>query len=239
MKHTVLLDLDDTILDFKRAEADAIRQLLRESGLPSDDACVRLYSRINAEEWRRLESGEITRREVLVGRFRKLFKELGVTGDAEAAKERYEHLLSRGAYLLTGAGELLETLSPLYDLFLASNGTKAVQTERLRRAGILKYVRGVFLSECIGAEKPSPLFFDAVFAQVGEERRSDAVMVGDSLTSDIRGGNLAGLPTVWFNPRGNPAPEDPRPTRQIRTLSELPAALADLFGERAGDDHCS
>lgn len=239
MKHAVLLDLDDTVLDFQRAEADAIRQLLCESGLPSDDGSVRLYSRINAEEWRRLESGEITRREVLVGRFRRLFEALGVTGDAEAAKERYEHLLSRGAYLMPGAEELLAALSPHYDLYLASNGTKAVQTERLRRAGILPYVKEVFLSECIGAEKPSPLFFDAVFAQVGEERRRGAVMVGDSLTSDIRGGNLAGIPTVWFNPRGNPAPEDPRPTREIRTLSELPAALADLFGESAGEDHCS
>ena len=229
MKRVVLLDLDDTLLDFGQAERVAMRRVLGEYGLPADDATLALYSRINDAYWRRFERGEIGRREVLVGRFREFLGEVGAAGiDPDAVQDRYETLLSRGHWFVPGAEKLLADLAPLYDLYLASNGTERVQMGRLESAGILPRFRGLFLSERIGAAKPSRAFFDAVFASLGETRRRGAVMVGDSLSSDIRGGIDAGLITVWFNPRGKTASDAVTPDKTISSLGELPGYLGSL-----------
>lgn len=229
MKRVVLLDLDDTLLDFGQAERVAMRRVLGENGLPSDDATLALYSGINDAYWKRFERGEIDRREVLVGRFRDFLVQMGAAGlDPETVQDRYEALLSEGHWFVPGAEALLETLAPAYDLYLASNGTERVQMGRLKSAGILPAFRGLFLSERIGAAKPSRAFFDAVFASLGEERRRGAVMVGDSLSSDIRGGIDAGLITVWFNPRGKAADGATVPDKIIRDLGELPGYLGSL-----------
>lgn len=229
MKRIVLLDLDDTLLDFGQAERVAMRRVLGENGLPADDATLALYSRINDAYWKRFERGEIGRREVLVGRFRDFLAEVGAAGlDPDAVQDRYETLLSEGHWFVPGAEALLDALAPTYDLYLASNGTERVQTGRLKSAGILPRFRGLFLSERIGAAKPSRAFFDAVFASLGEERRRGAVMVGDSLSSDIRGGIDAGLITVWFNP-GDRVPDPATvPDKIIRDLGELPGYLGSL-----------
>ena len=148
MKRVVLLDLDDTLLDFGQAERVAMRRVLGELGLPGDDATLARYSRINDAFWRRFERGEISRREVLVGRFRTFFGEIGAGAlDPDAAQERYEVLLSEGHWFIPGAEELLAELAPLYDLYLASNGIERVQMGRLTSAGILPRFRGLFLSE--------------------------------------------------------------------------------------------
>lgn len=229
MKRVVLLDLDDTLLDFGQAERVAMRRVLGENGLPSDDATLALYSRINDAYWKRYERGEIGRREVLVGRFRDFLAAVGAAGlDPDAVQDRYETLLSEGHWFVPGAEALLDALAPTYDLYLASNGTERVQTGRLKSAGILPRFRGLFLSERIGAAKPSRAFFDAVFASLGEERRRGAVMVGDSLSSDIRGGIDAGLITVWFNPRDRVPDPATVPDKSIRDLGELPGYLGSL-----------
>lgn len=229
MKRVVLLDLDDTLLDFGKAEKRAMCRTLTEWHLPTDDATLALYSRINDAYWKLFERGEIDRREVLVGRFRDFFAALGVRDtDAEAVQNRYETLLAEGHWFVPGAEELLPALAPHYDLYLASNGTEKVQMGRLTSAGILPYFRGLFLSERIGVAKPSAAFFDAVFAAIGEERRRGAVMVGDSLTSDIRGGIDAGLVTVWFNPRGKAKDPAVAPDKIITSLGELPDFLGSL-----------
>lgn len=229
MKRVVLLDLDDTLLDFGQAERVAMRRVLGENGLPADDATLALYSRINDAYWKRFERGEIGRREVLVGRFRDFLAEEGASGlDPDAVQDRYETLLSEGHWFVPGAEALLDALAPTYDLYLASNGTERVQTGRLKSAGILPRFRGLFLSERIGAAKPSRAFFDAVFASLGEERRRGAVMVGDSLSSDIRGGIDAGLITVWFNPSDKVPDPATVPDKIIRYLGELPGYLGSL-----------
>ena len=225
MKRVVLMDLDDTILDFGRAESRAIGRLLTELGLPSDEGVRALYSEINLKHWKRLERGEITRREVLVGRFRKFLAHLGSSHNPETVQARYERLLSEGHFFIDGAPEVLKILAPRYDLYLASNGTGVVQRGRLQSAGILPYFGGCFLSEDLGAEKPKPAFFDGVFRALGEERRAGAVMVGDSLTSDILGGIRAGIATVWFNPKHRPPSPDICPDCEISSLADLPAAI--------------
>ena len=227
----VFLDLDDTILDFSRAEASALRRVLTEKGIPAGDAVLARYHDINAAQWVLLEEGKLTRPQVLTRRFGILFDELGVAGDPAAVCERYEEYLGGEVWFVPGAEALLEALAPRYDLYIASNGTAAVQHRRLATAGIGKYVQNIFISQEMGADKPSPAFFDACFAAIPGLSRREALMVGDSLTSDIRGGRNAGMASCWFNPQKKPGRKDIRPDFEICSLEELPRLLA---GEGTG-----
>lgn len=227
LKH-IFLDLDDTILNFTAGEAKALTQALRESGIEPTRAVLDRYHLINIAHWELLEEGRITREEVLVRRFEQLFRELGIPHSGAAVNDRYEHLLSLQHDFIPGAEQLLKDLAPRYDLYLASNGAAAVQHPRLDASGIRPYFKGIFISEEIGADKPSKAFFDACFAAIPGFRPEDAVMVGDSLTSDIRGGRNAGLRTVWFNPHGKEPRADIRPDCTIHALSELPDLLVSM-----------
>ena len=221
----VLLDLDDTILDFHRAEAIALSGALRALEIEPDPERLSLYSRINAAQWRRLEAGELTRAEVLTTRFRLFFEAIGVQRSCEDAQREYESRLSQGHYFIDGAVEMLETLSRDYALYLVSNGNLRMQEGRLKSAAISHYFRDIFISELIGADKPSLLFFERCFARIPEFSREQAIIVGDSPTSDIRGGINAGIRTCWFNP-GYRAPSAEHPADfEIHALDELSPLL--------------
>ena len=145
----VLLDLDDTILDFHKAEKLAITRTFRELGLEPTEELTSLYSEINANQWKRLETGEISREQVLVGRFDILFARLGLKLSSREAKKLYEHFLSQGHYFVPGAQELLEKLRGDYRLFICSNGTAVVQAGRLKSAGISPYFEEIFIKPVI------------------------------------------------------------------------------------------
>ena len=221
----VLLDLDDTLLDFHRAEAEAIRHTLAKIGIDPTDDVVGLYSRINRSCWAKLELGEYTREEVLHKRFEMLFETLGTTGDPHETQKLYEYRLSLGAYYLDGAKELLDTLLDKYRLYLATNGIAAVQAGRVASAGIGKYFKERFVSEEIGYNKPSVEYFEACFKRIDDFKKEEAVIVGDSLTSDIKGGIAVGIKTVWYNPCGKAASTDLLPTAEISSLAELVGVL--------------
>lgn len=224
IKH-VLLDIDDTILDFKKAEAIAIRKTFQHIGIPVDDALIKRYSEINQLQWERLERGELTREQVLVERFDILFEELGVNAPSEMAQATYEYLLGIGHYFIDGAEEMLKSLYGKYELYVVSNGTANVQDRRLKSADIVKYFKGIFISERVGFNKPSKEFFDAAFAEMEGFDPTCAILVGDSLTSDILGGKNAGIKTCWYNPKGKPPRADIVPDYEIKNLSELPELL--------------
>lgn len=227
LKH-VFLDLDDTIFDFTAGEARALSQALTEIHITPTQAVLDRYHAINAAHWEMLEEGRLTRTEVKIRRFEQLFRELGVSYSGAKICDRYEHLLAFQHEWIPGAQALLEALKPKYNLYLASNGTVSVQYARLDAAGIRSDFKGIFISEEIGADKPYSAFFDACFATIPDFRKEEAVMVGDSLTSDIRGGLNAGLRTVWFAPHGQTPRPDIRPTYTIRSLDALPALLESL-----------
>ena len=227
----ILLDIDDTILDFHTAERHALKKALDRFAIPSDEAVLRRYSEINLGCWQRLELGTMTREQVLVGRFEMLLEEMGIAAPAREVQDLYESILESGHYFVPGAEELLETLYPRYDLYLISNGNTVTQESRLKSAGIGRYFKGIFISEQIGANKPSPVFFDACFAAIPGFRRRDAVIVGDSLSSDILGGINERVTTCWFNPARLPARDDIRPDYEFHALPELPALLEKIFGE--------
>lgn len=224
----VLLDLDDTILDFHRAEAAAVSKTLAQLGVEPTPDVVARYSEVNAAHWQMLERGEITRRQVLIGRFRMLFQELGADCEPETAQEIYERLLSQGHYFIPGAEALLETLFGHYALYIVSNGNLSVQEGRLRSANISRYFDDIFISEQIGADKPKKEFFDRCFSRIPDFDPDTAILIGDSPTSDILGGINAGVRTCLFNPRRRPPHPTIRADYEIHALSQLPALLETL-----------
>ncbi len=225
----VFLDIDDTLLDFGKAEAAAIKKTFDRLGVPSTPEVIARYSRINDEHWARLERREVTREQVLVRRFDTLFAELGIKNvPSELAQASYEYLLGIGHYFVDGAPELLEALKGKYEMYIVSNGTASVQDSRLESAGIAPYFKGIFISERLGADKPSREFFELAFSQIEGFERDKAVIVGDRLSSDILGGINAGIRTCWFNPGRLPARADIVPDCEIHALSELPELLEKL-----------
>ena len=224
----VLLDVDDTLLDFGKAEAAAIKKTFEHIGLPASDELAARYSEINAMQWRRLEKGEISRKQVLVERFDILFNELGLKIPGEMAQKTYEYLLGIGHWFIPGAPELLEALCGRYRLYIVSNGTANVQDRRLASAGIERYFDGIFISERVGYNKPSKAFFDACFAQIDGFEPDKAIIVGDTLSSDILGDINAGIKTCWFNPKALPADPSIPADYEIQALSELPDLLESI-----------
>ena len=226
----LFLDLDDTILDFHQAERIALAATLRSFGVEPEPDVLDRYHIINQWHWEQLEKGLMTREQVQTGRFAVLFRELGKTVEPKECSARYHENLSRGHFFLPGAEEAVKGLSKKYRLYLASNGTASVQHGRLRSAGLYRYFEGIFISEELGANKPSKAFFDACFAKIPDFDPGKAVVVGDSLTSDILGGKNAGLPTVWVNPSHKPR-RDIVPDYEIESLVQL-EALLEAIGER-------
>ena len=224
----LFLDLDDTILDFHKAERIALSKTLRDFSLEPTDEVLTRYHIINAQHWRRLERREIDRQEVLVGRFRVLFEELGMEIDAGAVMKAYERNLSMGHYFLPGALEAVQSLHKKYRLFLASNGTAVVQHSRLQSAGLYPYFEQVFISQEVGFDKPSGEYFSACFAKIPGFQPENAMMVGDSLTSDMLGGLNAGMHTCWIAPASTPARADIVPEYRLESLTQLEKLLETL-----------
>lgn len=224
----VLLDIDDTLLDFGKAEYTAVFRTFSEMGLSPTDEMIHRYSEINDAQWKLLEQGKIERYAALVQRFRLLFEEYGVTASPEKAQDRYEYLLGIGHWFIDGAPELLDALYGKYKLYIVSNGTATVQDSRIKSAGIGKYFEDIFVSERIGADKPTKEFFDLCFERIPDFCRDEAIILGDRLSSDILGGINAGVRTCWFNPNGLPQSPDIRPDFEICSLSEFPAVLENI-----------
>jgi len=225
MIKNILLDLDDTILDFHKAEHIALSATLREIGIEPTEAVIKRYSEINREHWKRLELGELTRSEVLHGRFTQLFSEIGVAGDCYEAQRIYEWKLGTGHYFLDGGQELLDTLYGKYDLYLASNGTDIVQTRRIASANIEHYFKDLFISQRLGYDKPQKEFFDAAFARIENFDPNETIIIGDSLTSDIKGGINAGIRTCWFNLCNTKNESGITPDYEVTSLKEIPELL--------------
>lgn len=228
MIRNVLFDLDDTLFDFHKAEKIALTKTLVHFGIDPTEETLALYSTINAAHWKRLELGEISREEVKVGRYRELFKTIGVECDLVKATAYYESMLAIGHYFMPGAPELLEELYRKYRLYIVSNGTAKVQEGRIGSSGIAKYMDGIFISQILGANKPDKQFFDICFAEIPDFSLSETVIIGDSLSSDIKGGINAGITTVWFNPKGIENDSDIKPDYTIKELSEVPGLLSQI-----------
>lgn len=217
----LLFDADGTLFDYDLAEDKALRGAYGEFGLTYDPRHGEAYRRINRQVWLDFEQGKITAEALRVRRFALLFEALGIAADAAEFSALYLAHLSRAGDLLPGVEEVLGRLNGHYQMAIITNGLKEVQRPRLSSSPIAGLFEVLAVSDELGVAKPDPRFFDAVFAQIGGPPREKVLVIGDSLTSDIQGGNAYGLDTCWFNPLGKPA--DPRiPARyEIRALPQL------------------
>ena len=208
MKNIFLLDLDDTLFDFRRGEREQILKTLARFGFSPTLRMAERFHEINEGLWKKLEMGEITRERLLTLRFEILLAEFGLTGDALQINLDYFQGLSKQAHLLDGAKEFLAALGKLGSRYAVTNGSEFVQSRRLAAAGIEKDFDAVFVSEAVGCNKPSSAYADYVKNHIPGFDAARAVWVGDSLTSD-RGCALAmGVDFILFRPMGRPAGYD-------------------------------
>ncbi len=228
-KLIVLLDADDTLLDFAKSEKEAIVKTLKEFNVPVSDKIVQRYVEINLHCWKLLETGQITRVYLDRLRFDLLFEEFGIKDkDTVAAGATYRAHLTESGYVIDGCVEFLDKISKRYRLFLVTNGTQPTQIVRLKSAGIDGYFEDMFFSEQIGCAKPYAGFFDYVFSHIQGLDKARVVLAGDSLTSDILGANNAGITGIWFNPKGQILSGTAKPDHMVSGYEELEKLLDEI-----------
>ena len=219
----LLWDIDGTVLDFLASEAYAIRALFEKYKLGiCTDEMLRQYSEINTKYWRKLERNEMTKSEILVFRFREFFELIGVDiSVAEDFNRDYQVTLGDHIEFMPDAKEVLLSEKGRYTLVAVTNGTKVAQEKKLRLSGLDELFDAIFISEDVGFEKPDTAYFNYVFEKVGITDKSEVLIIGDSLTSDMKGGFLAGIDTCWFNPKHMPNTSDVPVTYEIAALGEI------------------
>lgn len=212
---TLLIDADDTLLDFGSAEREAFMKTFEKLGKPSDEDLYRLYSAINLSLWKAFERGEIEKSAIPQRRFERLYEEAQISGDPREAASVYVETLTCQGQLIPGAREFLERVCETHDIYAVTNGIKSIQRGRFAKADIGRYFKGVFISEEVGVGKPDKRYFDYVLEHIDEKDPEKVLVIGDSLTSDVLGAVNAGLDSVWFNARGEKAREDILPTYTV------------------------
>lgn len=222
MKYDIILfDADGTLLDFSRAEDEALRESLMYMGIDPDDDMVKTYSSINEGLWKQLERGEISKDLLRRRRFALFFEHYGYDLDAGKMAAAYEGALSQKGYLLDGAKELCDKLYGKARMFIVTNGIEFIQRGRYAKCGLEKYFEDVFISGCIGFEKPDVRYFELVEKSIPDFCKEKALIVGDSLTSDMQGGINYGIDTCWYNPRLKVGPENMNLTFTANNFEEI------------------
>lgn len=201
--HYLLVDNDNTLMDFGAAEAKALRETLAAAGLPTDEETIAVYSRINDALWKALERGETTQPKLKVERFRQLLEHLHREGDPAALGAAYAANLGNYADLLPGAEEFIRALHGKMKIALVSNGVSAIQRSRLAKCPLTPLFDAIVISEEVGVAKPDPRLLEIALEKLGCTDRAQAVMMGDSLSADIAAANNAGIDSIFFSLRGN------------------------------------
>ena len=227
MIKAVLWDIDGTLLNFRESEKAAIRRCFGIFGMGEcTDAMISDYSAINDRYWKLLEAGKMTKHEILTGRFTEFFSNHGLdTSIVEAFNDEYQYRLSDTVVFCDGAPDVLLSLKGKYIQCAASNGTKVAQARKLEKSGMDRIFDHIYISEDIGYEKPRKEFFDRVLSDLAPVAPGEMMMVGDSLTSDMRGAFDCGLVTCWYDPGGIPNTTDIKLDHVISHLSEVPEIL--------------
>ena len=224
MIKAILWDIDGTLLNFEMSEKYAIRKCFEifELGEWTDEMLAQ-YSRINRTYWERLEKGELTKQEVLVGRFKEFFERQGLPVEkAEPFNNEYQVRLGDKAFYNDDGEQLVKQFKERgIKQYAVTNGTLIAQQRKLKLSGLDKLLDGAFISDVIGIEKPNIGFFDAVWKEIGSYEKDEVMIVGDSLTSDIQGGNNTGILCCWYNPQGHENAEGLRIEYEVKDLREI------------------
>ena len=214
-------DADGTLFDYNRAEAAALRNTFDSLTLPFEDSYLDVYRRINHDLWQALERQEITQAVLRSRRFEQLVEAIQVSGSPERMSSVYVEQLSICSELMEGAYDVLQALYEKSQIAIVTNGLQTVQRGRLEHSSIRPFISELIISEEIGAAKPGAVFFDAAFERCGSPAKQDVLIIGDSLTSDIRGGLDYGIDTCWYHPSGESKPQGWAITYEIRELRDL------------------
>ena len=217
----IMMDIDNTLLDFDAAERKALLETLQQFSLPCDEAAVSRYHEINSSLWGELNRGKIRRDKLVVERFDRFVKEIGAAAKAAELNRAYTEHLATHADVIPGAEEALQELAEVATMIAVSNGTESVERGRLKLSGFEKYFDDIFISEAVGVSKPNPKIFQMAMRKLGIEHSDKVLVVGDSLSADIQGGVNAGLDTCWVNMNGLENESGLTPTYEVKALSEL------------------
>lgn len=221
MKDIFLIDADDTILDFHGSSVVALKDAFEECELIWQEPYAEIFRTVNDSLWQALERKELTREELIKKRFPLYLSTLGLKADGEKFNERYLHSLATKPIYVEGAERLLETLRTLGKIYVVTNGTESIQRSRFAIAKLNERVDGVFVSQVVGYDKPAKEYTQYVVDHIENFATERAIWVGDSLTSDIRSANEAGITSVWFNPKGKTQTGEAMPDYTVRSLDEV------------------
>ncbi len=222
MSYKILLfDLDDTLLDFSANEIDSLNKLFRLHGYTFSDELFQVYNSVNKKLWADYENGNIALDDVLNSRFSQTMLKLGKVVDGIEWENQYRELLGNGCQLMEGALEVCRCLSLSHRLFVITNGITDTQIKRLKQSGLYEFFEDIFDSQSIGFQKPSQEFFDYVMSRIKGFNKKEALVIGDSLNTDIKGGILAGIDTCWINIKSQKPSESIKSTYTITSLLEL------------------
>lgn len=218
----LLFDLDHTLLDFDAAEDVALSHLLKEEGVEDIQAYKDYYVPMNKTLWKDLELKKITKQELVNTRFAKLFAHFGIEKDGAYLAERYQFFLSKQGQIFPGVEDLLKKLIHQgFELYAATNGITFIQTGRLEQSGIAPFFKEIFISEQLHTQKPDAAFYEKIGARIPNFDKKYALMIGDSLSADIQGGNNAGIDTIWYNPHHLENKTLAKPTYEVDSYQAL------------------
>lgn len=226
MIDTLLFDVDGTLLDFEKTERYALMHTFQKFSYPYDTDMLARYSKINHSLWESFEEGRITKNVIFETRFARLFQEYGMEDDGQEFERVYQNTLANTYFYLGNSLEIMKRLSEKYRLYIVTNGVAHTQRTKLSLSGLEQLVFDIFISEETGYQKPMKEFFEYCAERIPEYKRESTMIIGDSLTSDIKGGNNAGITACWFNPKGQRAIGDIKADIEIRQLEELEEILA-------------
>lgn len=219
--NTILFDVDDTILDFSACESEALRLAFKRYGYVLNDEIRKAYHTINLDLWKQYEKGIIDKNTVINTRFKILFDRYDIKGEGSGFESAYQELLGTQHFLIDDAIQVIEYLYNKYDLYIVTNGVTKTQHRRIRESGIDRYMKRIFVSEETSFQKPMKEYFDYCFERIDKPELDKMMIIGDSLSSDIKGGNNAGITTCWYNPTSLINNTDSKVDIEIKRLSEL------------------
>lgn len=218
---TILMDVDNTLLDFNVCAQQSIEGACNEAGITYTDDMYHAFMDVNQMLWNRIEKGTLTRAQLYAMRWNLVFERIGLGMPGDVFEKAYSARLATSHYPVDGARDILTYLSAKYTLCVASNAPYERQSDRLRRAGFLPYFAHVFVSEDLGFYKPSRSFFDACFDRLGNIKKENVVLIGDSLTADVAGGRDYGIKTCWFRYDKASLPADAQADYAVGALAEI------------------
>lgn len=217
----LLFDLDDTLLDFCANETDSLSKLFSQYGYTFSDELFQVYNSVNKQLWADYENGNIVLEDVLNSRFSETMLRLGKVVDGIEWENQYRELLGNGCQRMEGALEVCQNLSVSHRLVVITNGITKTQIKRLKQSGLYEFFEDIFDSQSIGHQKPSKEFFTYVISHIKDFNRNEALIIGDSLNSDIKGGILSGIDTCWINKKLQKCSAEIQSTYTITSLTEL------------------